>query len=117
MGSLLVDNIGLLVTADPSQGDGPLGTLTGAALVADGETVAWIGPRAAAPAADRRLDARRGCVLPGFVDSHSHLIFGGDRSAEFAARTAGQAYTAGGIRTTVAATRAASDETLAARAR
>jgi imidazolonepropionase len=117
VGSLLVDNIGLLVTADPSQGDGPLGTLTGAALVADGETVAWIGPRAAAPAADRRLDAGRGCVLPGFVDSHSHLMFGGDRSAEFAARMAGQAYTAGGIRTTVAATRAASDETLAARAR
>jgi imidazolonepropionase len=115
--SLLVDNIGLLVTADPSRGDGPLGTLTGAALVADGETVAWVGPRTQAPPADDRLDAAGGCVLPGFVDSHSHLVFGGDRSAEFSARMAGWAYTAGGIRITVAATRAASDETLAARAR
>src|SRR5919197_5486320 len=115
--SLLVDNIGLLVTADPSRGDGPLGTLTGAALVADGETVAWVGPRTQAPPADDRLDAAGGCVLPGFVDSHSHLVFGGDRSAEFYARMAGWANTAGGIRITVAATRAASDETLAARAR
>ncbi|MGH3717159.1 MAG: imidazolonepropionase [Micromonosporaceae bacterium] len=117
MSSLLVDNVGLLVTADPRLGDGPLGTVADAALVADGGVVTWIGPGTAAPAADQRVDAGGGCVLPGFVDSHSHLCFGGERSAEFAARMAGQAYTAGGIRTTVAATRAASDETLAARAR
>lgn len=116
MSSLLVDNIGLLVTGDPAHGDGPLGTVVDAALVADGETVAWIGPRGAAPAADTAVDAGGGCVLPGFVDSHNHLFFAGDRSAEFAARMAGQPYAAGGIRTTVAATRAASDEELAARA-
>jgi len=117
MTSLLVDNIGLLVTADPGHGDGPLGTVPDAALVADAGVVAWVGPAAAAPAADQRLDAGRGAVLPGFVDSHSHLVFAGDRSAEFAARMAGQRYTAGGIRTTVAATRAASDAELASRAR
>lgn len=117
MTSLLVDNIGLLVTADPGHGDGPLGTLPDAAVVAEDGLVTWVGPAAAAPAADQRLDAGGGAVLPGFVDSHSHLVFAGDRSAEFAARMAGQRYAAGGIRTTVAATRAASDTELAARAR
>ena len=116
-GSLLLDNIGLLVTGDPEHGDGPLGTLTDVALVAEGGDVVWIGPRSEAPAADRRLDAGGGCVLPGFVDSHSHLVFAGDRSAEFAARMAGERYQAGGIRTTVAATRAASDAELATHAR
>lgn len=116
MASLLVDRIGLLVTADPAYGDGPLGTRTDVALVAENGEVTWIGPCAAAPVADQRLDAERGCLLPGFVDSHSHLVFAGDRAAEFAARMAGQPYTAGGIRTTVAATRAASDADLAARA-
>jgi imidazolonepropionase len=113
----LVDNIGLLVTADPGSGDGLLGTLRDAALVAEHGEVAWLGPRAAAPDADRRLDAQGGCVLPGFVDSHSHLVFAGDRSVEFAARMAGRRYTAGGIRITVAATRLASDTDLAARVR
>jgi imidazolonepropionase len=113
----LVDNIGLLVTADPGSGDGLLGTLRDAALVAEHGEVAWLGSRAAAPDADRRLDAQGGCVLPGFVDSHSHLVFAGDRSVEFAARMAGRRYTAGGIRITVAATRLASDMDLAARVR
>ena len=53
-------------------------------------------------------------MLPGFVDSHAHLVFAGDRAAEFAARMAGEPYAAGGIRTTVAATRAATDEQLTA---
>ena len=53
-------------------------------------------------------------MLPGFVDSHSHLVFAGDRAQEFAARMAGEPYAAGGIRTTVAATRAATDEQLTA---
>jgi imidazolonepropionase len=106
-----------LVTADPDVGDGPLGTLAQAALVAENGRVSWIGPRAEAPEADHRFDAGQGCVLPGFVDSHSHLVFAGDRSAEFAARMAGQRYAAGGIRTTVADTRAASDLDLADRAR
>ncbi len=113
---MLVDGIGVLVTCDPAVGEGVLGTVADAALVAEDGVVSWIGPATAAPAADTRLDAAGGCVLPGFVDSHSHLVFGGDRFAEFAARMAGQPYTAGGIRTTVAATRAASEDTLAVRA-
>ncbi|MDN5825011.1 MAG: imidazolonepropionase [Brevibacterium sp.] len=60
------------------------------------------------------IDLGGKAVIPGFVDSHNHLIFAGDRSAEFAARMAGEKYSAGGIATTVAATRAASDEELEA---
>jgi imidazolonepropionase len=111
----LLDRIGLLVTNDPAQGSTPLGEIRDAALVTDaGGRVAWVGPASAAPAADTRFDAGGRCVIPGFVDSHSHLVFAGDRSAEFAARMAGRPYEAGGIRTTVAATRAASDEALSA---
>ncbi|SCG61643.1 imidazolonepropionase [Micromonospora humi] len=112
-GSLLVDNIGELVTNDGRAGD-PLGVRRDAAvLVEDGE-VAWVGPARYAPAADRRIDAGGAAVLPGFVDSHAHLVFAGDRAAEFAARMAGEPYTGGGIRTTVGATRAASDDDLRA---
>jgi imidazolonepropionase len=119
-GSTLVTDIGSLVTNDPvlagSSGSttsggsgGPLGLIPGpAAVVIDGDRVAWVGAARDAPAADRRLDAGGRAMLPGFVDSHSHLLFAGDRSAEFAARMSGRPYTAGGIRTTVAATRAAS---------
>jgi len=110
--SLLVDGIGCLVTWEPDQ---PV--LGDAALVADGGRVAWIGPAADAPAADERLDAAVGCVLPGFVDAHTHLVFGGDRAEEFEARLAGRPYAAGGIRTTVAATRAAPTAVLLDRAR
>nr|WP_174267970.1 imidazolonepropionase [Nocardioides zeae] len=89
-----------------------------AALVLDGDRVAWVGTaeeaRSAALAADVHVDAGGRAVVPGFVDSHAHLVFAGDRSAEFAARVAGEPYAAGGIRTTVAATRAASDEVLLA---
>lgn len=83
-----------------------------AALVVDGDRVAWIGAASEAPAADQSVDVGGRAVIPGFVDSHSHLVFAGDRSAEFAARMAGRPYAAGGIRTTVAATRAATDEQL-----
>lgn len=114
--SLLVDNIGELVTNDPALGDGPLGLVPEAAVVLEAREVAWVGPADAAPAADQRLDAGGGAVLPGFVDSHSHLVFAGDRAAEFAARMAGERYDGGGILTTVAATRAAGDEMLRARA-
>jgi imidazolonepropionase len=111
----LLDRIGLLVTNDPAQGSTPLGEIQDAALVTDADGwVAWVGPASAAPATDTRFDAGGRCVIPGFVDSHSHLVFAGDRSAEFAARMAGRPYEAGGIRTTVAATRAASDEALSA---
>src|SRR6202035_96625 len=82
--------------------------------VIDGEDVMWVGEAKRAPAADERFDAGGRAVIPGFVDSHAHLVFSGDRAAEFAARMSGQPYAAGGIRTTVAATRAASDEVLRA---
>ncbi|MFG2722287.1 imidazolonepropionase [Streptomyces sp. NPDC048416] len=114
MPSTLVQNIATLVTNDPERGDGPLGLLQDAALVIDGDTIAWTGRTADAPAADEAVDARGRTVIPGFVDSHSHLVFAGDRTQEFNARMSGQAYAAGGIRTTVAATRAASDEELGA---
>jgi imidazolonepropionase len=111
--SLLITRIGELVTnAPPDSGPGgPPGfaAISDAALVIDGDHVAWTGPAARAPAADDVLDAAGRAVLPGFVDSHAHLVFAGERSAEFAARMAGRPYEAGGIRTTVAATRAATD--------
>ncbi|MER8235477.1 imidazolonepropionase [Streptomyces sp. NPDC101490] len=106
-------NIASLVTNDPSLGDGsPLGLIQDAAVVIEGDRVVWVGGSSKAPATDNRIDAGGRAVLPGFVDSHSHLVFAGDRTAEFNARMSGQAYRAGGIRTTVAATRAASDADL-----
>jgi imidazolonepropionase len=111
--AVLITNIGELVTNDPEPGD-LLGLRTDAALVVDGTRVAWTGPAAEAPAADDVVDAGGRAVLPGFVDSHSHLVFAGDRAQEFAARMAGQPYAAGGIRATVSATRAATDEQLTA---
>jgi imidazolonepropionase len=111
--SLLIRDIGELVTNDVSIGDGsPLGLLQDAALVVQHGHVAWVGPSSKAPAADAVLDAQGGAVIPGFVDSHAHLMFAGDRAGEFAARMAGEPYTGGGIRTTVAATRAATDDEL-----
>ena len=86
--------------------------LNDAAVVLDNGRIAWTGPAARAPAADERVDAAGRAVLPGFVDSHAHLVFAGERGAEFAARMAGLPYSAGGIRSTVAATRAASDAEL-----
>jgi imidazolonepropionase len=115
MTSTLVTNIGELVTNDPSLGDGsPLGLLRDAALVIDGGRVAWAGRATDAGAADARVDVEGRAVVPGFVDSHTHLVFAGERSAEFAARMAGKPYTGGGIMTTVAATRAASTADLRA---
>jgi imidazolonepropionase len=115
MSSVLVTGIGQLVTNDSGVGDGSeLGVLTGAALVVEGGRVAWTGLATSAPAADTAYDVGGRAVVPGFVDSHSHLVFAGDRSEEFAARMSGTPYSAGGIRTTVAATRAATDEQLAA---
>ncbi len=114
MTSTVITHIGELVTNDPAHGP-LLGALTDAAIVFDGTTVAWVGQAADAPAADAYVDAGGRAVIPGFVDSHSHLVFAGDRSAEFAARMTGEPYAAGGIRTTVAATRAATDEQLTGR--
>src|SRR5689334_9600869 len=111
----LYTGIGELVTNDPSQGDGSaLGILSDGAVVVEDDRVAWIGPRVHAPDADSRVDLGEASVIPGFVDSHAHLVFAGERSAEFAARMSGQPYAAGGIATTVAATRAADDAALSA---
>lgn len=112
--TLLLDNIGELVTNDPSLDAGPLGVIRDAALVVDDGRIAWTGPAARAPAADTRIDAAGRAAIPGFVDSHTHTVFAGDRAREFAARMAGEPYTGGGIRTSVAATRAASDDDLRA---
>ncbi|WP_419705968.1 imidazolonepropionase [Promicromonospora sp. NFX87] len=132
--SVLLTNIGELVTNDPehggsrqarptgagapgSGGAGGLGIVTGAAaVIMEAGRVAWTGPAASAPAADVAVDLGGRSVIPGFVDSHSHTVFAGDRSAEFAARMTGEPYTGGGIATTVAATRAATEESLRARA-
>jgi imidazolonepropionase len=115
MTTTLLTGIAELVTNDPALGDGSaLGVVTDAALVVDGDRVAWVGAGAQAPAADTAYDLGGRTVLPGFVDSHAHLVFAGERSAEFAARMAGVRYDGGGIATTVAATRDATDEQLRA---
>ena len=113
MGSLLIDGISELVTNDPAAGDEtPLGLLREAAIVVVGDRIAWAGSAVHAPEADERLDVGGRAVVPGFVDSHSHLVFAGDRSAEFSARMSGTPYDGGGIASTVRATREADDATL-----
>ncbi|WP_216214687.1 imidazolonepropionase [Amycolatopsis aidingensis] len=108
MTATLLTEIGELTTNDPE-----LGRRRDAALVLQGERVVWVGERAAAPPADELVNMAGRAVLPGWVDSHTHLVFAGDRTAEFEARMAGEPYRAGGIAVTVEATRAASDEALA----
>ncbi|MGH2955015.1 MAG: imidazolonepropionase [Solirubrobacterales bacterium] len=115
MSALVVDNVGQLVTNAPELGEGPLGVVRDAALVCEDGRVAGIEPAGAA--GDRHLDAGGRCLIPGFVDSHTHLVFAGDRAAEFAARMAGAPYEAGGIRVTTEATRAASTDELESLAR
>ncbi len=107
--STAIRGIGELVTWDDDQ---PIRHDAG--LVIDDGRVVWVGPSDQTPAADEVVEADGAAVIPGFVDSHTHLVFAGDRAEEFAARMAGRPYEAGGIRTTVAATRAASAEELAA---
>ncbi|TQJ48697.1 imidazolonepropionase [Phycicoccus sp. SLBN-51] len=111
--STLVTGIGELVTCDGTGPEG-LGLRHDAAVVVEGDHIAWVGSAADAPAADRQVDLGGSAVLPGFVDSHSHLVFAGDRSAEFAARMAGTPYDGGGIGVSVSATRAATDDELRA---
>ncbi|MER5318700.1 imidazolonepropionase [Streptosporangium roseum] len=108
--STLLDRIGLLYTGDPEREE-----IEDAAIVVEDGRVVWTGSAGADPGADERVDVGGRCVIPGFVDSHAHLVFAGDRTAEFSARMSGEPYTAGGIRTTVAATRAAGDALLAER--
>ena len=115
MTSLFVANIGELVTNDPTVGDGSqLGVVSDAAMVVEGDRVSWVGTRSHAPAADSMLDVAGAAMIPGFVDSHTHSVFAGDRAEEFSARMAGMSYSAGGIRSTVEATRRAPDEVLRA---
>src|SRR4051812_17871302 len=110
MSALVIDNIGLLVTNDPERGP-----VRDAALVMEDGRVTAV--ERAGAAGDRRLDAAGRCVIPGFVDSHTHLVFAGDRGDEFAARMAGAPYAAGGIRVTTEAPRAAGRDGLLALAR
>lgn len=111
MNATVYTGIGELVTNDPARA-GLLGLVRDAAVVVENGTVAWTGAASDAPQADVRVDLGGRTVLPGFVDSHSHAVFGGDRSAEFEARMSGAPYTGGGIAATVAATRAADDHAL-----
>lgn len=112
----VIDNIGALVTNDPEIGAGKLGVIRNAAVVFGDGLIQWVGPRSRLPegSAGTRVDLEGRAALPGFVDSHAHLVFGGERSEEFAARMTGAPYSAGGIRTTIAATRAATDAALSA---
>jgi imidazolonepropionase len=113
--AIAITGIGELTTNDSEVGDGsPLGLLREAAVVVEGGRISWVGAQAGVPPADRVIDLAGRAVVPGFVDSHAHLVFAGDRAAEFAARMAGTPYDGGGIGTTVAATRAADDVTLRA---
>ena len=105
----LVTNDGLLEGADHSE---HLGLLRDAAVIVADGLIEWVGPAAGAPAADQRREVGGNAVIPGFVDSHSHLVFAGDRSQEFAARMTGVRYDGGGIATSVDATRAATDDQL-----
>ena len=111
---MLVTGIGRLVTNRPDLGSGLLGETPDAAVVVDDGRIAWVGPANAVPegAGQERIDVEGRCVLPGFVDAHTHLVFAGDRAEEFEARMAGATYDGGGIRTTVARTRAASADAL-----
>ena len=112
MSQSLIKNIGLLVTNDSSLGKTELGLIENAALLIENGKVTWVGANESAPTAEKTIDAAGKAVIPGFVDSHNHLIFAKDRAAEFSARMKGESYTAGGIATTVAATRSATDDEL-----
>jgi imidazolonepropionase len=105
--AIAVTGIAEIVTNDPA-----VGVMHDAAVVAVDGMVQWIGPSRSVPSADRAIDVDGRAVVPGFVDSHAHLVFAGDRSAEFTARAAGERYDGGGIGVTVAATRRASDAEL-----
>jgi imidazolonepropionase len=110
--SIAITNIGSLVTNDQSIGSGILGEIENAALVIENDRIAWVGLTSDVPDTDQKIDVAGKAVIPSFVDSHAHLLFAGERSKEFQARMKGEKYSAGGIKSTVAATREATDEAL-----
>lgn len=111
MTQTLVENIGLLVTNDPSFDGTPLGLLRNAAFLVEKGSITWVGESVSAPRAEvkNRIDAQGRCIIPGFVDSHTHMVFAGDRCDEFGARMRGERYSAGGIGYTVELTRKANN--------
>jgi imidazolonepropionase len=110
--TIAITNIGSLVTNDQSLASGMLGEIENAALVIENDKIAWVGNNNDVPDADQKIDMAGKAVIPGFVDSHTHLLFAGERSKEFQARMKGEKYSAGGIKSTVAATREATDQEL-----
>ena len=110
--SLAITNIGSLVTNDPTLESGLLGEIENACVVIEAGKISCVGPSSSAPATDEKIDAQGMGVIPGFVDSHAHMVFAGDRSKEFEARMNGEKYSAGGIKSTVERTRVASDAEL-----
>jgi imidazolonepropionase len=110
--SLAITNIGSLVTNDPILESGLLGEIENACVVIEAGKISFVGPSSSAPATDEKIDAQGMGVIPGFVDSHAHMIFAGDRAREFEARMNGEKYSAGGIKSTVERTRVASDKEL-----
>lgn len=114
MKTLYTDIASLVTTGEAF---GQLETIESAAILVEDGKVAWLGNSQDAPLADQQVSLAGKTVIPGFVDSHSHIIFAGDRSEEFAHRMAGQPYASGGIRTTVRATRAAADDELRSNAK
>jgi len=112
MSTTLFTNIASLVTNDETLGKGILGEITEAAFIEEAGQIVWVGSAGSAPSVDIAVSLEGKSVIPGFVDSHAHLVFAGDRALEFEARMSGKAYAASGIMTTVAATRAATDDEL-----
>jgi imidazolonepropionase len=110
--SIAITNIGSLVTNDQSLGSDILGEIENAALVIENDQIAWVGITSDVPDTDQQIDVAGKAVIPGFVDSHAHLLFAGERSKEFQARMKGEKYSAGGIQSTVVATREATNEDL-----
>lgn len=110
--SIAITNIGSLVTNNQSLGSGILGEIENAALVIENDKIVWVGNTINLPDSDKQIDASGKAVIPGFVDSHTHLLFAGERSKEFQARMKGEKYSAGGIKSTVEATREATNEAL-----
>ena len=88
--SVLITGAAEVVTGDPALGVGPAGVLERGAVVVEGDQIVWVGRQSQAPAADSVIDLGGATLIPGFVDSHSHLVFAGDRSHEFTARMAGE---------------------------